>query len=87
MFIRFENFGVVMKTGSELEAEFREDLQVLLNKYKATLSADDHWQGYAECGQDVRMTVSIAGKYEDGEMVQEWADIDLGHNVDYEESL
>lgn len=38
---------------------FLNDLQLLLEKHDATIEAEDHWMGYAECGQDVRMTVEF----------------------------
>ena len=46
--------------GSEKRREFVVELQGLLSRYDCTISADDHWQGYPECGQDVRMTVEFA---------------------------
>ena len=49
------------------------DLQSLLRKYGAQITADDYWEGYSECGRDVRMTVQF--KYSD-------PDIDLGSFVD-----
>ena len=70
-----------MKTKEQVESEFRAELQSLLDKYGAELEAKDHWQGYAECGEDVRMTVSIDGIYDDCEVVQEWTEIDLGSVV------
>ena len=39
--------------------EFITRLQDLLKEFDCEISADDHWQGYAECGQDVRMTVEF----------------------------
>lgn len=54
---------------------FLKELKALLAKFDAELSADDHWIGYAECGEDVRMTVEFndapyeeidLGKYIDG---------------------
>lgn len=54
-------------------AEFMRDLSDLLSKYNCTIEADDHWTGYAECGQDIKMTVEF----------KDWAvdDIDLGSYV------
>ena len=75
-----------MKTEEEITAEFTAELQALLNKYKATLSADDHYPGYAECGEDIRMTVEISSVYDaDHNCVQEWTDINLGRHITYEE--
>lgn len=64
---------------TEVEAEFRKELQNLLNRYGAELEASDHWEGYAECGQDIRMIVDIPAKYdEDHNCIQEYVTIDLG---------
>lgn len=54
--------------------QFLKELKELLKKYEATLSSDDHWMGYAECGQDVRMTI----EFEDYSI----EDIDLGGYYD-----
>lgn len=68
-----------MKTAEQTTKEFREDLQNLLNKYGAELEASDHWTGYSECGQDIRMIVTIEAIYdENNNCVQEWTEIDLG---------
>jgi len=53
--------------------KFLEDLLALLEKYGAEFSSDDHWQGYAECGQDIRITVEF-----DDYLIP---DIDLGMHV------
>lgn len=31
----------------------------LLKKYNVEITASDHWTGYAECGQDIRMIVEF----------------------------
>ena len=68
-----------MQTKEQIEQAFREELQALLDKYGAELEANDHWQGYAECGEDVRMTVTIQGEWDEhGEQVREYTEIDLG---------
>lgn len=68
-----------MKTKEQLEQEFRSDLQDLLNKYGAELSAEDHFQGYPECGENVLMTVMIPEKFEEnGECIQPYTEINLG---------
>ena len=48
-----------MQTSQQVEIEFRAELAALLKKWDATLSAEDHYPGWPECGEDVRMTVSI----------------------------
>lgn len=68
-----------MQTKAEVEAAFRAELLALLRKYDAELEAKDHWQGYAECGSDVRMTVTIPAIWDEHHEVQrEWTEIDLG---------
>lgn len=58
-------------------------LRALLLQYGADLEAKDHYQGYAECGEDVRMTVSIPAIYDaDGNKVREYCEIDLGSYQD-----
>jgi hypothetical protein len=68
-------------TMAEVEAAFRADLKALLLKWNAELSAEDHYPGYPECGEDVRMTVVVPAIYEAGETVREWTNIDLGRCV------
>ena len=48
-----------MKTRDEAVAEFRAELAALMRKWGADITASDHWKGYAECGEDVRMVASI----------------------------
>lgn len=43
-----------------IHAAFKRELGALTRRYGALeLSAEDHWQGYPECGQDIRMTVAF----------------------------
>ncbi len=71
-----------MRTKQQIEQEFRAELQALLDKYGAELEAKDHYQGYAECGEDVRIMVDIPSTWgEDGELVREWTEIDLGSHL------
>lgn len=42
-----------------MKEKFLAELKDLLTRYKAELSADDHYQGWAEVGQDIRMTVTF----------------------------
>lgn len=59
-----------------IRKNFLNDLKALLGKYDAEIVVEDHWTGYAECGQDVRMTV----EFENWKM----EDLDLGRYVDKE---
>lgn len=73
-----------MKTKDEVTYEFLTKLKLLLREYsiggqEATIEAEDHYLGYAECGEDIRMTVDIPSIYSsDGECLREWTEIDLG---------
>lgn len=83
-----------MITAAETEARFRAELAALLARYDgepilyqgatlhnpATLEAEDHYPGYAECGEDVRMTVSIPSIVDPAtyEIIREGMEIDLG---------
>jgi len=68
-----------MTTKAQTEADFRAELSALLKRYDAELSADDHYTGYPECGEDIRMTVTIPARYScDGETLMEYTEIDLG---------
>jgi hypothetical protein len=68
-----------MKTSVEITQEFKTKLDALLKEYGAEMEASDHFSGYAECGEDVRITVSIPSKWDDNhEQIQEYTEIDLG---------
>ena len=70
---------MAQKTSQEIEKEFRKELLELLEKYHAKIESEDHYQGYPECGEDVRMTVYIDSIWsEDGDNIQEYTEIDLG---------
>lgn len=53
-----------METKEQVAQAFKTELQALLDRYGADLEAKDHWQGYAECGEDVRMTVDVPAIYD-----------------------
>lgn len=40
-------------------ALFLSELRALLNRWGATMGARDHWEGFAECGENVRITVEF----------------------------
>lgn len=74
-----------VQIASEVAAQFKKDLAALLAKYgegasfPVEIRAEDHYHGYPECGEDIRMTVTIPALYDkDGNPVREWAEIDLG---------
>ena len=66
-------------TKEETEFLFMYELKALLKKYNAELSAKDHYQGYPECGEDVRMTVDINGI---NGIECDYIELDLGEYID-----
>lgn len=54
--------------------EFIAELQLLLKKYDAEITADDFWEGYPEHGQDVRIVI----EFDDFDVT----DIDIGSWID-----
>lgn len=77
-----------MKTKQQVEKEFRQDLFDLLKKWKAEVEAEDHYGGYPECGEDVRMTVTVPAEYDkEGNTLQEWTEIDLGRWLRHDEEI
>ena len=68
-----------METKEQISAAFKAELQELLDKYSADIEAKDHWLGYSECGEDVRMTVDIPAIYDNEyNCLREYTEIDLG---------
>jgi hypothetical protein len=64
---------------SERTEAFKKELAALCRKYKCEITAADHWIGYAECGQDVRITVEFTGSYTlDSKALLAWEELDLG---------
>ena len=71
-----------MKTSKEIEKEFKADLSVLLQKYNAVIEAEDVYQGYSECGEDIQISVWIDPVYEsDGNTVSESSYFKLGRYI------
>lgn len=61
--------------------EFKEALRAFLSlydrgTYKVEIEAEDHYSGYPECGQDIRMQVYLPGLY--GEVEIPSVTVDLG---------
>ena len=68
-----------MQTADQITQAFKAELQALLDKYGADLSARDTWEGYPECGEDVRMHVNVPSIYDaDHNCLREYTEIDLG---------
>lgn len=66
-------------TAEEVAARFKQDLAALFEKWGAEMETQDHYQGYPECGEDIRMTVTVPAVYNDqGDTVRERVEIDLG---------
>lgn len=71
-----------MKTSKEIEKEFKADLSVLLQKYNAVIEAEDVYQGYSECGEDIQISIWIDPIYEtDGNTVSESSYFKLGRYI------
>jgi len=59
--------------------EFITKLRDLFSEYDANLTAADHYKGYPECGEDIRMTLNIPARYdEEGNETAPDINIDLG---------
>lgn len=72
-----------MRTKEQTEQEFRADSKELFRKYNAGLEADAYFRGYANYGEDVRMTVDIPGIWDnEGNVLQEYTEINLGKFFD-----
>lgn len=69
-----------MQTKEQVAEAFKADLAALLARYDAELSAADHYPGWPECGEDIRMTVDIPAIYDaDGNTLREQVEINLTH--------
>lgn len=69
---------LVMIPSSTIRDEFLHRLGELFREYGADLTAEDHWTGYAECGEDIRMTICIPSVYRGADCIREYTEIDLG---------
>lgn len=74
---------------NERHKQFLQELGGLLVKYKVDIESKDYWQGYPECGEDVRMTAMFDGGYSDKDMThfEDYSELDLGNYLmwmDYE---
>lgn len=59
---------------TELEEVFLSDLRALMRKHHVnSIVAEDHYQEYPECGEDIRMTAKLHRK---GEYI--YIEIDMG---------
>ena len=70
-----------MKTKQEITEEFVSGLKKLLQKYEATIEADD--SGSTESKQDIKMIVHIPSQYNGEEQIGEYTEIDLGRYFPY----
>lgn len=67
------------ETKARVSETFTAELRALLARWGADIEAADHYPGYPECGEDVRMTATIKGSFDaDGNVTREWTEIDLG---------
>lgn len=73
-----------MTTEIELKTKFLAELKELFDRYgkenyPVQIAAEDHYMGYPECGEDVRMTITIPEQWDEkGETTRPGCDIDLG---------
>lgn len=71
-----------MITEEEITKQFKAELQALLDKYGAELDAEDHYAGWIQSGEDIRMTAYIPTQYDASyNMIRESANIDLGKRM------
>lgn len=69
------------KSAKDIEATFREELTALLSRWKASLEVENHWTGYAECGEDIRLTAFLEGICDEGVERRPSVSIDLGRSL------
>lgn len=67
---------------NDREKQFYAELKSLLQKYDVEISANDEYQGYPECGEDIRIVAYSPSKFEGFEMVHDMIDIDFGRVID-----
>lgn len=72
-----------MQTKAEVTKLFLSDLAALLRKWDAMITAEDHYGGYPECGEDIRMEVDIKSVVgPDGQVFRDFTVVDLGRCFD-----
>lgn len=64
-----------VKTRQMVEETFRKEIKEFLKSWGAEVTAEDHYSGYPECGEDIRITVSIPAIYNDGICLREYCEI------------
>jgi hypothetical protein len=71
------------QTKEQVTREFTYELQALLDKYGADITAKDVWPGYAECGEDIRIVATIPAICGDGghNCLRERTIIDFGDYI------
>ena len=68
-----------MRTSKKIEDDFKKEFQALVNKYKAEVQIKDYFEGYAECGEDIKCLVMIDAVYTlAGDRVSDYCEFDLG---------
>jgi hypothetical protein len=66
-------------TAEEVQKAFTAELQELLDTWGAELRADDHYPGWPECGEDIRVEITIPAIYDgNGRTEREWCCFDVG---------
>lgn len=63
----------------QLTDAFLSELRELMKRHGVTeIIADDHWTGYPECGQDIRITATIDSIWEGTDLKRPYIEINLG---------
>lgn len=59
--------------------DFKKELSDLLKKYEMSIEAEDKWEGYSECGEDIQISFESASIfYEEAYEIL----IDMGSSID-----
>jgi len=67
---------------------FETELRALLQKHRCTLTVDNHWTGYPECGQDLRLTADIDTRWdENGDLISLGGTLNLGTHVGFDVNM
>jgi hypothetical protein len=54
--------------------KFIKEFRDLLRKYEIHISADDHYNGYPECGQDIKISIESMNHDIDIDLEFDWID-------------
>ena len=64
------------------EDDFRRELSELLGRYNAEIVASNYYEGYAECGEEIKMVVDVPTVYDtSSDILRSGFKVDLGNIV------